>query len=104
MAKDKFTVEDIERELRRRSKEAKASLPKPGPKNEYPNSDRYGEDGRRIYSSYDAATVDRISGPKATMARRPGPEAWAKRVRLAAIVLAVVAAVLVVIVMSALPH
>ncbi|TIU70953.1 MAG: hypothetical protein E5W15_13500 [Mesorhizobium sp.] len=103
MAKDKFTVEDIEQELRRRSKEAKASL-QPGPKNEYPNSDRYGEDGRRIYSSYDAATVDRLPGPKATVARRPGPKAWAKRVRLAAIFLAVVAAVLVVIVMSALPH
>lgn len=104
MAKDKFTVEDIEQELRRRSKEAKASLSNPGLKNEYPNSDRYGEDGRRIYSSYDAATVERLPGAKATVARRPGPKAWAKRVRLAAIVVVVVAAVLVVIVMSALPH
>lgn len=29
--------------------------PRPKPKKSYPNSDRFGEDGRRIYSAYDAA-------------------------------------------------
>ncbi len=29
--------------------------PRPSPKKAYPNSDGYGEDGRRLYSAYDAA-------------------------------------------------
>ncbi|WP_027167860.1 hypothetical protein [Mesorhizobium sp. WSM3224] len=93
MAKDKFTVDDLEQDLR--SREAKASLRKSGPsKRDYPNADRYGEDGRRIYSAYDATPVPPRS-------RR---QVRAKRIRLAAIVPALIAAVLVVIVMSALPH
>ncbi|TIW21304.1 MAG: hypothetical protein E5V65_06375 [Mesorhizobium sp.] len=60
----------------------------------YPNADRYGEDGRRLYSAYDAAAAT----------RRPGRQVWVKRIRLAAIALTFVAAVLVVIVFSALPH
>lgn len=43
----------------------------------YPNADRYGEDGRRLYSAYDGASV----------AGRPSRQFWVKRIRLAAIVL-----------------
>jgi len=67
--------------------------PRPKPKKAYPNSDRFGEDGRRIYSAYDAATV-----------ARPGRKVWAKRIRIAAIVVAVIAVVLVAIIFSVLPH
>ena len=67
--------------------------PRPKPKKAYPNSDRFEEDGRRIYSAYDAATV-----------ARPGRKAWAKRIRIAAIVIAVTAVVLAAIVISVLPH
>lgn len=70
-------------------------MPKPRRKSQkaYPNADRYGEDGRRVYSAYDAAT----KAPRASAV-------WAKRMRFAAIVLALVAVVLVVVVFSALPH
>lgn len=67
--------------------------PRRKPQKIYPNADRYGEDGRRLYSSYDAAT----------MVRR-GRQIWVKRIRLGVIVLAVIAAVLAIIVISALPH
>ncbi|WP_192252556.1 hypothetical protein [Mesorhizobium caraganae] len=67
--------------------------PRRKPHKVYPNADRYGEDGRRMYSAYDAATAT----------RRHGRRGWVKRIRLAAIVLALVAAALVVIV-SALLH
>ena len=66
--------------------------PRREPSKVYPNADRYGEDGRRLYSAYDGAPL------------RPGRHVWAKRVRLAAIILAFVAAVVIVVVMSALPH
>ncbi|MGX9144654.1 hypothetical protein [Mesorhizobium sp. 128a] len=67
--------------------------PSPKPKKAYPNSDRFEEDGRRIYSAYDAATV---ASPRRKM--------WAKRIRIAAIVIAVIAVVLAAIVISVLPH
>lgn len=62
------------------------------PQRVYPNADRFGEDGRRLYSAYDAIAV------------RSARQVWVKRIRLAAIVLALVAAVLVVAVFSVLPH
>ncbi|WP_210237556.1 hypothetical protein, partial [Mesorhizobium sp. M8A.F.Ca.ET.142.01.1.1] len=59
----------------------------------YPNADRYAEDGWRLYSAYDPAT------------RTPRASAlWVRHIRLTAIVLAFVAAVLLVVVFSALPH
>jgi hypothetical protein len=67
--------------------------PRPKPKKAYPNSDRFAEDGRRIYSAYDATTV-----------ASPGRKVWAKRIRIAAIVIAVIAVVLAAIVISVLPH
>ncbi|AZO75028.1 MAG: hypothetical protein E5V92_01920 [Mesorhizobium sp.] len=69
---------------------------KPGrkPQKIYPNADRYGEDGRRLYSAYDGAAV----------ARRPGRQLWVKRFRLVAIVLAFIAGALAAIIISALPH
>ncbi|RWB89231.1 MAG: hypothetical protein EOQ52_12715 [Mesorhizobium sp.] len=68
--------------------------PRRKPQKVYPNADRFGEDGRRIYSAYDGASV-------AYRYRRP---VWLKRIQLAAITLAFIAAVLLVIVISALPH
>lgn len=67
--------------------------PRPKPKKAYPNSDRFAEDGRRIYSAYEATTV---AGPRRKV--------WAKRIRIAAIVIAVIAVVLAAIVISVLPH
>ncbi|TPI35538.1 hypothetical protein FJ414_17810 [Mesorhizobium sp. B3-1-6] len=55
------------------------------PKKVYPNADRFGVDGRRLYSAYDAAAI----------ARRPR-QIWVKRIRLAAIMLALIAAIAVV--------
>ncbi|MDX8499872.1 hypothetical protein RFM99_15745 [Mesorhizobium sp. VK4C] len=68
--------------------------PRRKPQKVYPNADRYGEDGRRLYSAYDGATV----------ARRSGSQVWVRRIRLATITLAIIAAILAVIVISALPH
>ncbi|RVD73351.1 MAG: hypothetical protein E5V62_19085 [Mesorhizobium sp.] len=97
MAKDRFTTEDLEEELRRRSRGPKAAFPKGQPKKEYPNSDRFGEDGRRLYSAYDAASPARPTRP---------PEGRHIRVRerrrLAAIVLAS-ALLLIIIAISVLP-
>lgn len=67
--------------------------PRRKPQKIYPNADRYGEDGRRLYSAYDAAT----------MAHR-GRQIWVQRIRLGVIALAVIATVLAIIVISALPH
>jgi len=92
MAKEKFTVQDLEHELQRRNRQARASPPKLEPKKPYANSDRYGEDGRRIYSAYYAATE-----------QRPRPTARLKRVRLAAVALTLVAVALFII-MSAIPR
>ncbi|RWB53655.1 hypothetical protein [Mesorhizobium sp.] len=64
------------------------------PQKAYPNSDRYGEDGRRLYSAYDAATV----------ARRRGRQAWVKRIRFGGIALAIIAVIAVGIIVGALPH
>jgi crotonobetainyl-CoA:carnitine CoA-transferase CaiB-like acyl-CoA transferase len=66
--------------------------PRRKPPKVYPNADRFGEDGRRLYSAYDATTA------------RSTRQVWVKRMRLAAIVVALVAAVLVVAVCSVLPH
>ncbi|TIQ40641.1 MAG: hypothetical protein E5X49_22715 [Mesorhizobium sp.] len=64
------------------------------PQKAYPHADRYGEDGRRLYSTYDpAGTV-----------RRTSQKVWVKRARLAATLLTFAAAVLAIIVISALPH
>lgn len=68
--------------------------PRRKPQKVYPNADRYAEDGRRLYSAYDGASV----------ARRPTRRLWVKRLRVAAIVLAFGAGVLAAIVISALPH
>lgn len=52
----------------------------------YPNSDRFGEDGLRLYSAYEAAKV-----------RQRLQQGGMKRIRAAAIVLAAIAFVLLVI-------
>ena len=97
MAKERFTVHDLEQELRRR--EAKATVTKARPKTNYPNADRYGEDGQRLYSTYDAAPPPTPRSPGRQERRvQPG------RLRLIAIALAFIAAVLIVLVISALPH
>lgn len=89
MAKDKFTIADLDEELRRRSAKAKASLPKAAPKKDnYPNADRYSEDGRRLYSAYDAGEVE---------ARQPERKAVLKLRGLAPIVLVIAAAILIAI-------
>ncbi len=67
--------------------------PRSKPKKAYPNSDRFEEVGRRLYSAYDAATV-----------ARPRRSVWAERIQIAGIVLAVIAVVLAAIVVSVLPH
>src|SRR5258708_4203199 len=67
--------------------------PRPKPKKAYPNSDRFEEDGRRMYSAYNAATV-----------ASPGRKLWAKRIWIAAIVIGMIAVVLAAIVISVLPH
>ncbi|GLQ81480.1 hypothetical protein GCM10007881_50010 [Mesorhizobium huakuii] len=95
MAKDKFTIADLDEELRRRSAKAKASLPKAAPKKDYPNADRFEEGGRRLYSAYDAADVQ----PQ----QEPGRKVWIKLRGLAAIVLVIVGAILVAIAIKALP-
>ena len=59
--------------------------------NNYPNADF--EDGLRLYSAYEAAKV-----------RQRLQQGAMKRIRLAAIIAAVVTAVLAIIVISALPH
>ncbi|MFK0689548.1 hypothetical protein ACFX5Q_15260 [Mesorhizobium sp. IMUNJ 23033] len=56
------------------------------PQNNYPNADRFGDDGLRLYSAYEAAKV-----------RQRLQQGGIKRIRVAAIVLASIAAVLLVI-------
>lgn len=65
--------------------------PRRKPKRIYPNSDRFEEDGRRIYSAYAPAS-------------RPRRRTLVKRLRLAAVVLVVVAAAFAIVVISLLPH
>ncbi len=95
-------------DMRTKENRAKASLPKTepkktGPKKAYPNSDRYGEDGRRVYSSYDEATTP-AAATKAQASGRQKRQMPERGWRLAAIALALVVAALVAIVMSASPH
>lgn len=54
--------------------------------NNYPNADRFGVDGLRLYSAYEAAKV-----------RQRLQQGGMKRIRVVAIVLASIAAVLLVI-------
>ncbi|RUU12480.1 hypothetical protein EOD23_07325 [Mesorhizobium sp. USDA-HM6] len=89
-AEDKFTIAEFDEGLRRRGATAKASLPKAAPENDYPNADRYGEDGRRLCSAYDAATV----------ARRPR-QVWVKLRGVAALILLLVATLLIVLLFAA---
>ncbi|RUW67824.1 MULTISPECIES: hypothetical protein [unclassified Mesorhizobium] len=56
------------------------------PQRNYPDSDRFGEDGLRLYSAYEAAKV-----------RQRLQQGGMKRIRAAAIVLAAIAFVLLVI-------
>ncbi|RJT23900.1 hypothetical protein D3227_38220 [Mesorhizobium waimense] len=67
--------------------------PRPKPKKAYPNSDRFEEDGRRLYSAYNGTKV-----------ARPRRQYSSKRLRLVAIVLVLAVGAVLVFVMSQLPH
>ncbi|RWL16572.1 MAG: hypothetical protein EOR57_27945 [Mesorhizobium sp.] len=90
--------------------------PRPKPKKVYPNSDRYGEDGRRIYSAYEAKSapqqgsdrqviydqLDKIEASNASKATRR--QIFSRPLQIVVLLLVIALGAAAIFVISQLPH